>query len=198
MPVDLLVVQHAEKQRTAGDPGLTTVGAAAADRTARSLTAAADIAAVWSSPLRRAVETARPIAASVGTDVQLDDRLRERMNWDGSDPLSDFLVDWDRATRDRAHRPRVGDSSRDAGDRILAAVAEIADSADDGSTVVVVAHGGVTVDALRTLVGDDRVVREDPTLLTDGVPNCAVTRLRRTGDRIEVVAFPTTSPLDVG
>ena len=45
---------------------------------------------------------------------------------------------------------------------------------------MVVTHGGVTVDLLRNLIGDAEVNRRAPTLIAEGVPNCAMTRLQGT------------------
>jgi broad specificity phosphatase PhoE len=98
----IYLVQHAQKQPGAGDPELTALGHDQAARTARWLSRVGLIA-VHSSPQRRARQTAEAIAAASGLEVRLDDRLRERMNWDGRSPLSDFLAEWDRCTRDRDH-----------------------------------------------------------------------------------------------
>jgi broad specificity phosphatase PhoE len=179
MAVSVIVVQHAEKERLPGDPGLTAAGHRQAEVTAAWLAAHEAPVAVWSSPLRRARETAAPIGERLALGVRTDARLRERMNWDDSDRQSfdAFLDDWRRASQDRAYVPSSGDSSAQAGRRFLAALTDLA-ATHDGGAVVVVAHGGVTVDLLRTLVGDDRLRRIDPTLVDEGVPACGLTRLR--------------------
>ena len=76
------IVQHAEKERLPGDPGLTELGLEQALATARWLGSGERPVAVWSSPMRRALETARPIADQFGVALRTDPRLRERMNWD--------------------------------------------------------------------------------------------------------------------
>jgi broad specificity phosphatase PhoE len=197
MGFDVLVVQHGEKERLPGDPGLTKVGRAQAEATATWLARSVRADELWSSPMRRAVETADPIARRLELDASTDNRFRERMNWEGDEaqPLADFLADWDLASRDRTYVPRSGDSSFDAGARFVAALDDLARRRPHG-TVVVVAHGGVTVDALRTIAGDDAVGHARPDLVRDGVPCCAVTRLRRDGGRWLVVAFPQTDHLD--
>jgi broad specificity phosphatase PhoE len=73
------------------DPPLSPGGREQAERLAARL---ADIGvdAVWSSDLRRAVETAQVVATSHGLEVRQDPRLREvRTNWDegGSAPLGE-------------------------------------------------------------------------------------------------------------
>ncbi|MFE4869445.1 histidine phosphatase family protein [Streptomyces sp. NPDC056682] len=164
------LVQHAEKQRQLGDPGLTVLGRQQAARTARHLQDVG-IGALFSSPLRRARETAQFIAAACGLQVQEDARLRERMNWSDDAPIVDFLDDWAATVRDRDYMPRSGDSSRQAGDRFLACLTGLA---GEPGPVAVVTHGGITVDLLRTLAGDDAL---EDSLLYGGVPSCAITTL---------------------
>jgi broad specificity phosphatase PhoE len=169
------LVQHGEKVREPGDPGLTVDGRRQARATARWL-ARSGLTAVYSSPLRRARETADPIASLAGLTATVDDRLRERMNWDGSQPVDEFLADWERTVRDRDAVPRTGDSSRAAAGRLLDFLREHAGS--PGATAVVT-HGGVTIDLLRTLLGDDAL---SPTLWPSGIPPCAITTI--TGTRV--------------
>lgn len=123
------------------------------------------------------METAAPIADLLGLPVRIDDRLRERMNWagDGSQSLASFLREWATASADRTFVPSAGDSSLDAGRRFHEALDKFA-AVHAGETIVIVTHGGVTVDLLRTLIGDGAVTVAAPTLIDDGVPNCAITR----------------------
>jgi broad specificity phosphatase PhoE len=197
----VVIVQHGEKRREPGNPGLTAAGLAQARAVAAALVPAGAAGAdrpvaVWSSPLRRAAETAAPIAARAGLDVRVDARLRERMNWDdpAAEPIEAFLADWRRASRDRGYVPRSGDSSFAAADRFLAALADAAGAAGDG-TVVAVAHGGVTGDALRTLLGDGPLRDRAPALVEDGVPSCALTTLVRVGDGWAVEDVAATAHL---
>ncbi|MGW0731874.1 histidine phosphatase family protein [Streptomyces sp. NPDC002851] len=164
------VVQHAEKERQLGDPGLTALGRQQAARTAKWIQRTG-VGAVFSSPLRRARETAQFIAVASGLRVQEDARLRERMNWSDGQPIEGFLADWAATVRDRDFVPRSGDSSRDAGARFLSFLTDLV---VEREPVVVVTHGGVTVDLLRTLAGDE--VLPD-SLLHNGIPSCAITTL---------------------
>jgi broad specificity phosphatase PhoE len=164
------VVQHGEKERLPGDPGLTGLGHGQAERTALWLSRVG-ITAVFSSPLRRARETASAIALAVGAPVREDGRLLERMNWDGDQPFQDFLADWAACDRDRHFVPRSGDSSWQAGQRFRSF---LEDAAAEPGMIAVCTHGGVTVDLLRTLVGDRAL---PPRLLADGIPPCAITTL---------------------
>lgn len=163
-------MQHAEKERQLGDPGLTVLGQQQAARTAKWLQRVG-IGAVFSSPLRRARETAQFITMASGLQLREDARLQERMNWADDQPIEEFLADWAATVRDRDFVPRSGDSSRNAGARFRSCLTDLA--AERGP-VAVVTHGGVTVDLLRTLVGDDAL---PASLLHDGVPSCAITTL---------------------
>ncbi len=119
MGIEVLVV-HGEKVRAAGDPGLTETGLRQATAVAAWLRKnSAELSSVWSSPLKRAQQTAAPIAAAFGLAVQTDGRLRERMNWDDESAISlgAFLADWQRASEDRTYQPAVGDSSSAAAER---------------------------------------------------------------------------------
>ncbi len=175
------LVQHAEKQRRGGDPGLTVTGRAQSLWTGSCLRGRG-VRQVWSSPLRRARETAEIIAAVLGLPVRTDPRLRERLNWDGSQPLEDFFADWGRSTADRDVKPLLGDSSRDTGARFAEFLAAHDD--DNGATVVV-SHGGVTMDLLRTLYGDERFA-DHAELLREGIPACAITQLTRADTGFEL------------
>ena len=185
----VLVVQHGEKERRPGDPGLTSRGRDQARRTATWLrTTAGPVSAVWSSPLRRARETAAPIATACDVAVVVDPRLRERMNWGGpggpgssGETLEAFLDEWRRASADRSYVPRSGDSSVAAAARFLAALGDLA-VVQPAGTVVVVAHGGVTTDVLRTVLGDDELVARAPTLIDQGIAGGAVTTFERRDD----------------
>ena len=160
----IYVVQHAEKVAAAGDPPLTARGRRQATLTGVWLRGLG-VSAVYSSPLLRARQTAQCIAAAAGElPVHVDDRLRERMNWDGSLTWEQFHGDWTRTTQDRDFAPRVGDSSNQAARRMLSFCRERRQA-----SIAVVTHGGITADFLRTLLGDDAV--------PDEIGPCAVTVL---------------------
>lgn len=194
MGTQVLVVQHGEKERKPGDPGLTAAGQDQAAQTARWLANRFEITALWASPLRRAVETAEPLATALELTVQIDARLRERMNWDGDglQSIDDFLDEWDRASSDRSYVPSSGDSSQQAAARFLDAITDIVASTKDGAVVAVVAHGGVTVDTLRTVLGDELLQEQAPELIPNGVPCGAVTVLERRDGAWRVEQFPST------
>ncbi len=174
---EVCVVQHGEKYPLRGDPGLSELGQEHATTTAAFL-AQRGWSALYSSPLRRARETAGAIGRSCGLVPKLDQRLRERMNWGGGpvvQPLSAFLADWTRSTADRSWEPPSGASSEATGARMLAAIEDYV--ADNVGDIVVVSHGGATTDLLRTLFGDIRLRSVAPTILADGIGSCGLTWL---------------------
>ncbi|MBT2232678.1 histidine phosphatase family protein [Nonomuraea sp. NEAU-A123] len=149
---------------------MTELGLLQAGRTAERLRCAG-LRAVFSSPMRRAKQTAEVIASVAGLSINEDLRLRERMNWDGTRPIEEFLVDWAASVRDRSFVPQAGDSSAQAGERFHAFLLDLAGAP---GPIAVCTHGGVTVDLLRTLIGDQAVPER---LWHEGVPSCAITTL---------------------
>jgi broad specificity phosphatase PhoE len=162
------LVQHGGKQPGPGDPGLTELGRMQAARTGRWL-GGLGIDALWTSPMRRARETAECIAAVSGLAVQTDARLRERLNWDGSMPWEAFADLWARTADDRDLVPEGGQSARQAAARLQAFLTGLRDLP---GPVAAVTHGGVTAELLRTLLGDDAL---PPGVLAAGIPPCSIT-----------------------
>ncbi len=176
----IFLVQHGEAEPGPGDPGLTDEGRKQAGRTAQWLYGCG-LNAVYSSPLRRAIETAEHIAGAAGVRIQPDVRLRERMNWDGSQTSEEFLAEWHRTSLDRDFVPCCGDSSRQAGQRLRSFLLDLA--AEPGP-VAATSHGGVTADLLRTLLGEGGL----PSWLVDkGVPPGAITTFRNL-DVVEIAS----------
>lgn len=153
------LIRHAKRERRPGDPALTAAGRAEAAWLARSFEPAA-VHAVFTSPLRRAVETAGILAECLGLDVVADDLLRERINWGDLEGQSfdEFAAIWNRCCRDRSYCPPVGDSSEAAGRRIETFVQRLAAS-DPPGDVIAVSHGGIIADFLLNLFTEDALRR---------------------------------------
>ena len=163
------LVQHGEKEPMPSDPGLTPAGRQQASRTGRWLHGRG-VQALYTSPMRRARETADHIASVAGLAVQPDARLAERLNWDGSQPYEAFLALWARTTEDRDFIPPGGESSRQAGARLQAF------------------HAGITTDLLRNLLNEDAL---PPQLPATGIPPCAVTTI----NDLTVITIASTAHL---
>jgi broad specificity phosphatase PhoE len=94
------LVQHGEKDESSGDPDLTPCGRRQARRAAEML-AQHGVDAVHASPAKRVRRTAEIIASCCDAlTVEVDDCLRERMNWTAEQPLPEFLAEWARTTAD--------------------------------------------------------------------------------------------------
>ena len=116
------------------------------------------------------------------------------MNWQGppAQPIGDFAAEWRRSLADRSYVPLYGDSSSMAAERFLAALAEMRSSA---TVSVAVSHGGVTVDALRTMIGDEVLVAANPGIIDEGVPGGAITELVWSGGEWEPKRIAATGHL---
>ncbi len=142
-----MLVRHGESDANAAaqlvgrlDPQLTELGRQQAQRVADALRPRAP-ALVVSSPLLRALDTGRAIAAAAGCDVVLDDRLIELDygEWDGRG-LTDVPPDaWERWRTDPQFAPPGGESLEAVTARMSAAMADLL-ARDDERPVVVVSH----------------------------------------------------------
>jgi 2,3-bisphosphoglycerate-dependent phosphoglycerate mutase len=168
--MNLLWVRHAEPERIApgtgvpANPHLTDVGRRQAERLAQWL-AQEPVNAVVSSPQRRAVETAEPIAAAQRMSVEVVDGLVEY------DVQADHYIPMEelRATKDERWQAMVegrweafGGESPDVFRRRVNETVDQLIARFPGQTVVAVCHGGVINVALGALLGLDRDLWFDP------------------------------------
>jgi broad specificity phosphatase PhoE len=115
-----------------------------------------DIDAIYASPLRRAMQTAEPLAAALRLPIHADDRLKEINAGEFQGLLwSEIERKWPEAAQHwRQQTPDFvipgGESRRAVAERGRAALEAI--HAAGHRQVVVVAHGGVLAGALRSLL----------------------------------------------
>jgi broad specificity phosphatase PhoE len=150
-PTRLLLLRHGQTELSVhrrysgrGDPELTALGHAQSAGAAARLAALPDVAAVLTSPLRRARQTAAAVAEATGAPLQVRDRLTETDfgAWEGltfaeareRDP--ELHGRW-LGAEDVA--PPGGESFVDVGRRVLAELAEVV-AAYPAATVVLVSH----------------------------------------------------------
>ena len=156
------------------------------------------IAAVYSSDLARAHQTARAIAALQGLEVRPHTGLRERhfgafqgKTW------TELEVEEPEATL--AWRTRVPDFAPGGGETLLQLRARIAAALDEiaachaGEQIVVVAHGGV-LDMVYRLA--TRLELQAPR--TWAVENAAIHRLLWTREGLSLIGWADRSHLDDG
>jgi broad specificity phosphatase PhoE len=178
----LLLVRHGEtdwnrdgRWQGGSDTQLNDLGREQARALAERLNG--DIAAVYSSDLARARETAEIVAASLGLQVRLDPRLRERGfgAWEG---LTSTEIEERFADAHRRWRAGEGAGADDA-EAFEEFSARVNDFLADvlrrhpGEEILVVSHGG-SIRVIHALAAGLDYVRDHR--LIPGVPNCAVAR----------------------
>jgi 2,3-bisphosphoglycerate-dependent phosphoglycerate mutase len=182
--VELLMVRHGLPERVLGadgpaDPQLRPEGRSQAERLAAYL-CAERIQAVYSSPLRRALETADFVGRALGLPVQVVDDLAEVDRYSSSYvPMEELRRDpslW-AALAASTNRDGKTDKTGQAGKtdqagktgetsdgfraRVITAVEGIVD-ANPGARVVIVSHGGVMNAYLGHILGIDRQLWFEP------------------------------------
>jgi broad specificity phosphatase PhoE/ribonuclease HI len=150
-PTRFLLLRHGQTELSAqrrysgrGNPALTDVGRRQAGAAARYLAERGGIAAVYSSPLQRAYDTAAAAAKALRLDVTVDDGLIETDfgAWDGLTFNEAAQHDPElhgRWLRDASIKPPGGESFDNVLDRVLE-VRERIIAGHQGSTVLVVSH----------------------------------------------------------
>lgn len=99
---------------------------------------------IYSSPLSRAYNTAKPIADALGLDIQTDERLMEVNlgDWDGR-YIADVEKEFPEEVRfyRNGGNPPNGESADQVMERVYKAVQDIA-KANEGKTVLIATHAG--------------------------------------------------------
>ena len=155
------------------DPPLDDVGLAQAAQAGRAL-AGVGATVLWSSPLRRARQTAAAVAAATGLTVTTDPRLAEQAFgvWEGL--TRDEVVDRYPAAfatwREGGEPDREGGETRaEVGRRAAAAVADL----PVGCAAILVSHGAAAGALVATLLGLGEAPRR-----IHGLGNCHTSQLR--------------------
>lgn len=173
--MQLLLVRHALPLRSehgeGSDPNLSDQGLAQTERLPEALDRF-PISRVVSSPQRRAIQTAEPVAAARGLTVEIDDRFAE---YDRDLPLyipveqirEEMPEEWARLAQ--GHLPSAVDEDAFLA-RVRAAVDDLVAAVDPEDTVAVFSHGGVINVLLHQILGTAR-------LLSFPVDYASVTRL---------------------
>jgi probable phosphoglycerate mutase len=161
--MQVLLVRHALPLRSehgqGSDPDLSDEGKAQVARLPEAL-ARFPISRVVSSPQRRAVQTAEPVAAARELSVEVDDRFAE---YDRDLPMyipieqirAENPQEWARLAQ--GHLPSVVDEDAFRA-RVLAAVGDLVAAAEPEDTVAVFSHGGVINLLLHEILGTARLL----------------------------------------
>ncbi|OBH08073.1 MULTISPECIES: histidine phosphatase family protein [unclassified Mycobacterium] len=173
--MQVLLVRHALPLRSqpgeGADPDLSEQGWAQVERLPEAL-ARFPISRVVSSPQRRAIQTAEPVAAARELSVEIDHRFAE---YDRDLPVyipveqikAERPEEWARLAQ--GHLPSAVDEGAFRA-RVRAAVDDLVAAAEPEETVAVFSHGGVINVLLHEILGTAR-------LLSFPVDYASVTRL---------------------
>lgn len=166
-PMELLLIRHALPVRIDGgdgpaDPELSEVGHRQATALAEWLVAHSPVEAIWSSPMRRARQTAAPLETALGLTAEIDDELRE-FDADESHyiPMEELRGSDDPRWRELIER--LGAPEQFAFRDVAAAAVERVVVANPGRSVAVVCHGGVVNAYVSSILGIDRPLFFEPT-----------------------------------
>jgi broad specificity phosphatase PhoE len=173
--MQVLLVRHALPLRSehgeGSDPALSEEGLAQVERLPEAL-ARFPISRVLSSPQRRAIQTAEPVAAARELPVEIDDRFaeydRDLPHYIPVEQIRDENPqEWARMAEGRL--PSAVDEVAFRA-RVQAAVDDLVAAADPEDTVAVFSHGGVINLLLHEILGTAR-------LLSFPIDYASVTRL---------------------
>ena len=162
-PTTILLIRHAETPTTgkvlpgrAAGLGLSDKGVAQAEARAADIASKHQIAAIYSSPMERAQQTAAPIGAATRRKVRIHEGLNECDFglWTGRRLKSLYkLPAWRTVQRSPSNfRFPEGESFLEMQSRIAAALNELA-RAHRGKTVVVVSHADTIKAAVAHALG---------------------------------------------
>lgn len=158
--MQLLVIRHALPLRTepgqGSDPDLSEEGIEQAKRLPEAL-ARFPVSRLVSSPQRRAVQTAQPVADRLGLSIDVDDRLAEY------DRDLSHYTPVEEISEEDMKRLASGDLPGGVDqpafiDRVNAGVADIVKAANREDTVALFSHGGVINALVHTIMETTRLL----------------------------------------
>lgn len=201
MKVTFYLIRHALKEKNIGDVSITSTGRKQAELTAQRV-AQLPIAAIISSPLRRAKETAEFFSLATKAPLIEDQRLRERANW-GDLPgqsFEDFVTMWNRCTQEPDYIPPIGDSARQAAERMASLLLDLCDKQSKDSSMVIVTHGGLITDFLVNTFSDNELNAWHPRFRekqSELVSECSITKLIYENGTFTLSEFASTDHLNL-
>ena len=161
--MQVLLIRHALPRRSehgeGSDPDLSEEGLAQVNRLPEAL-ARFPISRVVSSPQRRAIQTAEPVAAARELSVEIDDRFaeydRDLPHYIPVEQIRDENPqEWARMAEGRLPSAVDEDAFRA---RVREAVDDLVAAADPEDTVAVFSHGGVINVLLHEILGTARLL----------------------------------------
>lgn len=172
------LVRRGEKVKIPDDPPLSEKGITQAKRT-REFFKSIPVSKIYTSPARRCIETTVCISKILGLNYEVNDLLKERVNWGDKlgQSFGNFIVMWKKASKDRNWQPFVGDSSISAGKRMEKMISSSLSS--DDRHILLVTHGGIICDYLRNVISKELLEQlsnvSDLSYLDESVKVCSIT-----------------------
>lgn len=136
--ITIYLVRHCEAAGQEPEAPLTPQGEEASLRLA-SYFEKKSIESIVSSPYARAIATVRPLAEALGLEIEIDDRLKERVL--SSAPLEDWVAKLEAVYADLDLRYEGGESSREAMARGISVLEKLRNRPE--SRFVLVTHGAL-------------------------------------------------------
>jgi len=198
MSTNFYLVRHAKKVKGIEDVAITPEGVLQAQATASHFCNKA-VKKIISSPLKRAKQTARIIANETKITMSEDIRLRERANW-GDIPgqtFEEFVDLWNRCTHERDFSPPVGDSARQAGERLASCLLDLSVEHPQDS-IIVVTHGGLITDFLVNVMDEEELLKKHPNFIVEQsnlVSECSITKVHCAEGKFKLIDFANDAHL---
>ncbi|KUI22946.1 phosphoglycerate kinase [Mycobacterium sp. GA-1285] len=158
--MQLLIIRHALPLRSepgqGSDPDLSEEGIEQAKRLPDAL-ARFPITRLVSSPQKRAIQTAEPVAEALGLSIDIDDRLAEYdRDLSHYTPVEEISEE-DMRRLANGELPSGVDKSAFV-DRVKAGVDDIVKAAEREDTVALFSHGGVINALVHDVMGTERLL----------------------------------------
>ena len=163
MDMQLLLVRHALPLRSepgqGSDPHLSEEGIEQAKRLPDAL-ARFPITRLVSSPQVRAIQTAQPVADSLGLTIEIDERLAEYdRDMEHYIPIEQIAAEFPEELERLAngHLPSSVDEATFLA-RITTGIRDLVATGDHEDTVAVFSHGGVINGLLHSILGTEKIL----------------------------------------
>ena len=161
--MQVLLIRHALPLRSepgeGSDPDLSADGIEQAKRLPDAL-ARFPVSRLVSSPQRRAIQTAQPVADALGLDIDIDDRLAEYdRDLAHYIPIEQIAAEYpeELARLASGHLPSTVDEEAFLA-RINEGIRDIASTGDHEDTVAVFSHGGVINGLLHRILRTEKIL----------------------------------------
>lgn len=194
--ITIYLIRHGEKEDWTLNAALTKLGLEQANKTASHLKDI-EFNAIVSSPQKRTIQTAQIIAAQQSSSFLIDERLKERIEWENKESVEEFLSEWSKTDLDREYLPKNGDSSVKKGSKMYEVINELSQKYQDGN-MLLVTHGGSIGDLLRHLFDKKTIPHEiDPVINAPYVKiaECSITVIEKDNRTYRLIKLSDTSHL---